>query len=196
MICFMLVGPEDYLEVFISYGNSFLLTAVVSVALWIAVRYMQRGSNRSRFWTDFGICVVAIPAVCWIMYFTITIPFNSTLIFLDSESSNLAEYVYENNFKKEVSTLDAAVRLAVDYRQFPSVRFYASCLIAEMLTTNNEQVLTKVLKEVEGAPLIETQFIGGNRLTTDFYIPGHDQVHIYPGDVIQRRLRSLRQRKQ
>ena len=61
-----------------------------------------------------------------------------TLVLLGSESSQVAEHTYINRFKRQVNTLDAAVRLAISRHQEPNVRFYASCLVADKKGSVNE----------------------------------------------------------
>jgi hypothetical protein len=129
--------------------------------------------------------------VCWVVYFMATCELTYTLVLLGSESSQVAERTYVNRFKRQVNTLDGAVRLAVNRHQEPNVRFYASCLIADMLATNDASVAA-VFKRIENADLIETQFFDGNRLTDGFYVPGHAQVHLPVRDIVERRLHVLR----
>jgi hypothetical protein len=115
------------------------------------------------------------------------------LILLDSESSEAAESAYVNRFRMQVKTVETAVRLATNKHQAPNVRFYASCLIADMVAAKDDTAVSMVLEEVEGAPVIETQFFGGNRLTEIFYVPGHLQVQLPVRDIVEKRLQQVRQ---
>ena len=114
------------------------------------------------------------------------------LTLLDTESAGVAEIAYEERFKREVKTLDEAVRLAVNKHRAPNVRFYAACLVAERLFISDELVVTDTLKRVDVAPMIDAQFIGGNRLTARFYAQGRAQPHLTVRQVIEQRLLDLR----
>jgi hypothetical protein len=185
-------GPEDIVEFGLYYLPSLVLAAATSVAILAAIIFGRRLRPIFAHLTGFGVCLVTGPLVSWVIYFVSTSEFTSTLVLLNSESSEVAEWSYFSRFKPQVATLDTAVGLAVDEGQEPNVRFYASCLIAEMLATNDDAVSVKVLNEVKGAPIIGTQFFGGNALTDKFYVPGHDQVHLPVQDIVERRLRELR----
>ena len=84
------------------------------------------------------------------------------------------------------------MRLAVGRHKPPNVRFYAACRVADILATNEEFMVRQILKQVDDAPIIETQFIGGNKLNATFYVPGRAQPHLSVRSVIEQRLLELR----
>jgi len=189
-------GPEDVLEFGRHYVPSLLwsLFACVSV-LATAVFVMRSCPNRRRLKiVAFGF--VPLPLVCWAAYVMATAELTYTLVLLGSESSQAAERTYERRFKRQVKTLDAAVRLAVSQHQEPNVRFYASCLIADMLATNQSVEAKSVVQRVKNAEGVETEFLDGNSLTEGFYVPGQTQVNLPVQEIIERRLLALQAKAQ
>src|SRR5882672_5595699 len=184
-------GPEDLLEFGRYYLPSLICSLVACVVIFMASMLPTRFRPSSGFRRIFGVCLVPLPPVCWLIYFIVTSDLTYTLVLLGSESSAVAERTYVNRLRKQVNTLDAAVRLAVNKHQEPNVRFYASCLIADMLVTNDGAMTEAVFKKVENAEEIQTEFFDGNRLTDGFYVPGHAQVHLPVRDIVERRLRAL-----
>jgi hypothetical protein len=185
-------GPDDLVMFGLHYMPSLILAVVMSTAVVVAIYFAKRLSPKFDRLAPLGTCLLAAPLVFWLIYVVATSSFTSTLILLDSESSKAAENTYDNSFKKQVVTVDAAVRLAVSKHQAPNVRFYASCLIADMLVTNDNTTVIKVLKKVENSPIIKTEFFDGNKLTDSFYIPGHAQPSLTVQEIVERRLRELR----
>ena len=149
-------GPEDLLEFGIYYLPSLLLAAFMSLAILAATVVARRLRPKFRYWATFRVVLVPASFVCWVVYFLFTCELTYTLIMLDSESSGVAERIYDNRFKRQVDTLDRAVGLAVNEHQAPNVRFYAACRIADMLVTSNNAVVASALKRVENAPIFET----------------------------------------
>lgn len=176
------------------YLPSLIFAVAASLGIWVTLFFAKCLRQQFDRWT--ASIVVPTPVICWLFYVAFTGHLTSTLILLDSESAQTAEKTYDYRFKSEVKTLDEAVRLAVNKHQTPSVRFYASCLIGDMLVSNSDVVVSNVLTKVRNAPVIDTDFFGGNRLTESFYTPGHAQAHLYPGEVIEQRLQKLRHSKQ
>src|SRR5258708_6028920 len=156
-------GPEDLLEFCRYYLASLLCSLVVCVAILVVTLLIARLRPDRRSLRVFGVCLVPLPLVCWVVYFMATSELAYTLVLLGSESSQVAERTYVNRFKRQVNTLDAAVRLAVSKHQEPNVRFYASCLVADMLATNDNAAAEAVFKRIENADTIRTQFFDGNR---------------------------------
>src|SRR5579863_237946 len=182
-------GPDDLVMLGIRLLRSLPLVVIIYSAIAVGIvlgvrRWPKLASQKMPF-----AILILLPIVCWMIYSLANLELDYTLTLLNSESSQVAEHTYDNRFKRQVKTIEQAIALAVNGNEAPNVRFYASCLVADMLVSNDEPFVTKVLKETENAPLIETQFFGGNRLTAGFYVPGHDQVHIYPSDLIRQRLR-------
>ena len=186
-------GPEDLFEFGRYYLPSLIVAGATTVAILVALIFGRRFRAKSARHAVLTACLVVAPLVCWTIYFAATAGLTSTLILLGSESSEVAERAYFNRFGKQVNSVDAAVRLAVNKHQESNVRFYASCLVADMLATNDDATAASVLKKVESAPIIETEFFGGNGLTEKFYIPGRAQVHLPVRDIIEQRLREHRQ---
>jgi hypothetical protein len=188
----MEVGPEDMLEFGIYYLPSLVFAVLTSVAILVAVIFGKKLRPKFAHYLALFLCLVPAPLVCWVIYFASTSELTFTLTMLGSERSQAEEHAYDNRFKMQVTTVDAAVGLAVDQHQESNVRFYASCLIADMLVTNGDAAVQNVLKKVDDALIVNTEFFGGNRLTDQFYIPGRDQVHLPVRDIIEQRLRVLR----
>ena len=188
-------GPDDLIMSVIHYLPSLVFAVIASLIVIGAIVVIKRQWPKSNCRKNLGLCLVPIPMICWVIYFGSTLGFTETSILLNSESAQVAEKIYETRFKKQINTLDSAVCLAVDKRQAPNVRFYASCLIADMLATNDDTVVVKVSKTVENAPTIETQFIGGNELTDEFVIQGHVQPPLSVRGIIEKRLLDIRQSK-
>jgi hypothetical protein len=186
-------GPDDLVMFGIYYVPSLIIVIVTFVAILAAIVFVERFRPQFARLAPLGVCLLPVPFVIWVFYFVSTSDLTTTLILLDSESSGTAEKTYSNTFKAQVNTVDAAVRLAVNRHQAPNVRFYASCLIADMLVTNDDATVVKVTKEVEDAPVIETEFFGGNRLTKSFYIPGHVQPSLTVQEIVEQRLQELRE---
>jgi hypothetical protein len=185
-------GPEDLLEFGRYYLSSLLWSVFACVVVLIAgVLVVRLRPERPRLGTVM-VCLAAVPLVGWVVYFAATSKLTYTLVLLGSESSGVAERTYFTRLKEQVTTLDRAVRLAVTRRNEPNVRFYACCLIADMLQTNTSAAAEAVLKRVENADAIQTQFFGGNRLTDGFYVPGHAQVDLPVREIVERRIRMLR----
>jgi hypothetical protein len=185
-------GPEDLLEFGRYYLPSLLWSVLTCAVIFTAgVLLVRRRPERRRVGTVV-VCSATLPLVCWAVYFACTSELTYTLVLLGSESSQVAERTYVGRFKVEVTTVDRAVRLAVSRHQEPNVRFYACCLIADMLQTNNSAGAEAVLKRVEDADVIQTQFFGGNTLTEGFYVPGHAQVGLPAREIVERRMRMLR----
>jgi hypothetical protein len=187
---------DDMVMLSLYYLPSLLFAIAASVMMLVILLVAKSLRQKWDRWTAWIWCLLPVPVICWCFYVTFTVQFASTLILLDSESAQTAENAYDYRFKSQVKTLDGAVRLAVNTQQSPSVRFYASCLVADLLATNNDVAVSNVLRRVEKAPVIDTDFFGGNRLTRDFYIPGRAQAHLYPSEIIEQRLENLRQSKQ
>lgn len=185
-------GPEDLLEFGRYYLPSLLCSLVACAALLAASVIAARLRLNRRRLRILLVGLTPLPLVCWVVYYSVTAELSYTLVLLGSESSQVAERTYFNRFKKQVSTLDAAVRLAVNKHQEPNVRFYASCLIADMLTTNQDMAVKAVFQRVKEAEVIETEFFDGNTLTDGFYVPGHAQVQLPVRDIVERRLLALR----
>jgi hypothetical protein len=185
-------GPDDLVMFGIRYWPSLVFSIIASAAVLGIISFARRRFPRFRRWPVLTLCLVPAPLICWVIYFAPTCKMAYTLTLLNSESSQVAERTYENRFRTEVGTLDAAVRIAVSKREAPNVRFYASCLVAEMLAAKDDAVVAKTLSKVEDAPIIETQFFGGNRLTDGFYIPGHVQPQLSVRRIVEQRLESLR----
>jgi len=156
--------------------------------LFLFKRYLPSGGP----WPLLHVALGLAPLLLWILHLIVTANFTVTLVLLDSETSLTAERTYEGRFKKQVRTLDQAVRLSIDPSQAPNVRFYAACLVAERLATNSEVFIGRVLRKVENTPLIETQFFDGNHLTEKFYIPGHFHPPLSVQKIVEERLRDLR----
>ena len=190
-------GPEDLLEFGIySICRAYFLQLSCPSRFWLQPLSQRRLRPKFRYWATFRVVLAPASFVCWVVYFLFTCELTYTLIMLDSESSGVAERIYDNRFKRQVDTLDRAVGLAVNEHQAPNVRFYAACRIADMLVTSNDAVVASALKRVENAPIFETKFFGGNRLTEKFYDPGHYQVRLPVRDIVRRRLQFLRQTAQ
>jgi hypothetical protein len=185
-------GPEDLLEFGLYYLPSLVWSGLACAVTFITgVLIVRRRPVRRRV-GNVVVCLAAVPLVCWVVYFACTSELTYTLVSLGSESSQFAERTYFTRFKAQVTTLDPAVRLAVSRHQEPNVRFYACCLIADMLQTNNSAAAEAVLKRVENAGVIQTQFFGGNSLTEGLYVPGHAQVELPAREIVERRIRMLR----
>ncbi len=188
----MEIGPEDIVEFGIHYLPSLVLAILMSVAILVAVIFGNKLQPKFAQYRTLFLCLLPAPLVCWVIYFASTSELTFTLTMLGSESSQAEEHAYDNQFKMEVTTVDAAVHLAVARHQEPNVRFYASCLIADMLVTNDDAAVQKVLKKIDDAPIVDTEFFGANRLTGQFYIPGRSQVHLPVREIVEQRLRMIR----
>ena len=190
-------GPDDLVMVGIRWLASLFLPIITSVAILGIIAFGRRRRPHFRYWPALVVCLVPVPLVCWVIQSAATSKLTYTLTLLNSESSQVAESTYEKRFRVEVGRLDEAVRLAISKHKAPNVRFYASCLVSDILATNeHNSVIATTLSKVEGAPIIKTQFFGGNRLTDKFYIPGQVQPHLSVRDIVEQRLRDLRKMAQ
>ncbi|HUE36009.1 MAG TPA: hypothetical protein VMO20_01360, partial [Candidatus Acidoferrum sp.] len=171
-------GPEDLLDLGLYYLPSLIVTIAISITIFWAVIFLKRPSSEFSNRLALAILSVLVVMFFWSVYVVSTSRLAGTLVMLDSESSDTAEHIYDTQFRTDVSTVDEAARLAVNGHQAGSVRFYASCLIADMLVTNDDVTVKEVLNRLDGSPVIETEFFGGNSLTEPFYIPGHEQPEL------------------
>lgn len=185
-------GPDDLVMIVRHYLPSLIASILISLALLGMVFFGKRRNPKFNNWPLVAVCVSVAPLAFWFVHFASTSKPTYTLTLLNSESSDTAERIYDSRFKAEVCTLDAAVNLAVSRYEAPNVRFYASCLIADMLITNSDSTVAAILKKVDGAPIIETEFFDGNRLTQKFYTPGHVQAKLSVRDIVEQRLQELR----
>jgi hypothetical protein len=189
------MGPEDIIAIVSRYFGS-MIAAIIASCVVLAISFvLKRRLSRPRVWHLLVSFLAITPLIYWAIYVRSTSHLTYTLAMLDSESSRFAERIYEERFKKEVLTINQAVGLAVDKSEAPNVRFYAACLVADLLATRDENTIVNTLQSVEDAPTIDTQFFGGNKLTDLFYVPGHDQVHLPVRNIIERRLRELNNEK-
>lgn len=188
----MTLGPEDVVELCIHYATSVFLLIGATLAGFLIAKSIGRRRSDSVIWSAARIPVLMAPLLCWTIYISATFELNYTLIMLGSESSKAAEWTYDNRLKQQVGSLRLAVHLAMSRRQEPNVRFYAACLIADMLCTNDYKTVNTTLEQLGNGAEIRTEFFGGNRLTEGFYVPGHDQVQLSPREIVQRRLQLLR----
>lgn len=182
-------GPEDLVALFIRYIPSAIVCVLASVAIGFGIIFTKRLRLGLGY---YGLLAALTPLLCWIVYFVTTSEMAITLTLLDSESAQVAERAYNSRFKALVTTPEQAIRLAADKHQPPNVRFYASCLLAEMLATEDAARVEKTLNGLESAPLIETQFIGENDLTGGFYVSGHEQPRLSVRGIVERRLSDFR----
>ena len=185
-------GPEDLLEFGRYYLASLLWSLLGTIVIFAGSVLVGRLRPDRRSLRIAAFCLTPLPLVCWGVYVAATSELTYTLVLLGSESSQVAERTYVTRFKTQVTTLDGAVGLAASRRQEPNVRFYASCLIADMLATNRNVALEAVLKRVQNADIIQTQFFDGNKLTDGFYVPGHAQVNLPVREIVEQRIRMLR----
>ncbi|HEY1799874.1 MAG TPA: hypothetical protein VGG46_02975 [Terriglobales bacterium] len=177
------------------YLPSLLLTILLSVCLstlFVVLKWYQ-GSFSCR--KAIGALSIPLPFICWVIYFVFSVHFTKTLVLLNSESAGIAEETYNTSFKEEVKTVNRAMGLVFDKGEAPNVRFYASCLIADMMANSNGAEVTQILQKVEDAPIIEPEFIGGNSLTAEFFTPAQALSPLTVRDVIETRLRNIRQRE-
>jgi len=184
-------GPDDMVDLGMRYVHGLVFSVVASFVLFFAftqVRHRLKGGSGSRL----GAFLFFSPLVCWTLYFSATFRLNYTLSMLGSESSGAAEWAYENRFVSEVHTVRAAEHLATSAREEPNVRFYAACRIADLLSTNNDASVNEVLQTLSAGPIITTEFFDGNSLTQGLYVPGHEQVQLSVRDIVERRLRLIR----
>ncbi len=186
-----MVGPEDIVALCASYAPSLLICLVGCLASWVLLA--RRPS--SRFSAPIKPYLIAAPAIAWLAYTAMTIRWRATLTFLDSEDAALAEITYRKAFQP-AATVEQAIGLAVDGHLAPNVRFYAASLIAEKSSKLGDSELEDLLKRTDNAPVIQTQFIGGNSLTAEFYFPGRSQPRISIREIVQRRLQHLRSNQQ
>ena len=185
-------GPDDLLALGSRYFLPLALTAICTAVFLLAAYYREKWLSHWGRWRAFSFCGAVAPAIVLLGYFLWTCGWAYTLVLLNSESSSVAERIYEGRFRSQARTMDAAVGLASSRCEAPNVRFYAACLIAEMLVTNDEQAVQRVLRKLEAAPEVETQFFGGNRLTEGFYTPGRVQPRLSVRAIVERRMQIIR----
>ncbi len=184
-------GPDDFVELCIRYLPGLAFSIIISIAILVVVNLAKRRRPQFAYWSVLKLYATPAPLVCWAIYFTSTVELNYTLTLLGSESSQVAERAYENRFRAEVVTLDKAVSLAVAKHEEPNIRFYASCLVADLLATKDDYVIAQTLNKVDGAPIIETEFFDGNRLTEKFYVPGRAQPQLSVRKIVEQRLQDI-----
>jgi hypothetical protein len=186
------LGLDDLLMFAVYYLRSFVVAGLAMIVLLVASFFVRRLSSGHSSSAMCLLWVSALPIVCWVVYFCLTCSFTKTLIILNSESDDAAEMAYERLFKRQVTTVDRAVDLAIDTGEAPNVRFYAACLVADLLTNASSNEVDRVLIRVENAPRIEPGFMGGNRLTDQFYIPGHVPPSLSVKTIVTTRLEVFR----
>ncbi|HWX19908.1 MAG TPA: hypothetical protein VN578_08390 [Candidatus Binatia bacterium] len=190
-------GLDDLLMLGIRWLPSFFCSFIASAAILGLAAVGKRLRPRFAYWRALATYLAPVPLIFWVIHSASTTKLDYVLTLLNSESSQVAERAYESRFGAEVSTLDEAVRLAVSGCEAPNVRFYASCLVADILVTNKSQSATaQALSKVDRAPTIKTQFFGGNRLTDRFYTPGHVQPQLSVRNIVEQRLQDLRKATQ
>ena len=190
------IGPEDMVEFCIHYLPGLGCAILASVGILVSIHFGKKLRPKLADYEALRLILVAAPLTFWMIYFVSTAELSFTLVMLGSENSGAAEWAYVNRFKKQVTTVDAALDLAVAKHQWSNVRFYSSCLIADLLVTNNDAAVKTILERLDGAPMVDTEFFGGNHLTDQFYIPGRSQVHLPVREIVERRLRVLRDKSQ
>jgi hypothetical protein len=156
-------GPDDLVELAFYYLPGLIFAVVLSITIFAMGLFAKRLQAKLNLSMTKRVLFAFMPLVCWIFYCTLTFNFAVTLVSLNSESAGLAEHTYQTTFKEQVNTLDKALALAVNKRQPGDVRFYASCLLAEMLTNCSDAKISAVLQEVDGAREIDTEFLGMGR---------------------------------
>jgi hypothetical protein len=188
----MEAGPEDIVT-FVWYYVPSLLWCVLAVAgISASAAFLTRRRPDLTRRRLILLRVAPLPLVCWVIYFATTAQFSFTLALLSSESSHVAEHAYFARFKAQVTTLGRAIRLVTRKEPDTNIRFYACCLIADMIQTNDDAVVEGVLQKIQNSDLVKTGFFGGNRLTEGFYIPGRGQVELPPDEIVRRRIHMLR----
>jgi len=190
-------GPDDLVMLTTRWLLGLFLSVVATIAILGLVVLARRRYPQFAYWRIIAVCLALAPLAWWIIHSASRARLDYTLTLLNSESSQVAEHTYYGQFMREVGTLDKAVHLAVDKREAPNVRFYASCLVADFLATNkDDSLVANTLSEVDAAPIIETQFFGGNGLTDKFYIPGHPQPRLTVRGIVKQRIQDIRQTTQ
>ncbi len=183
-------GPEDLVALGMHYLIGLAGASCVSAIIVAAVLLTKRISHRTVTVRLTALLALA-PLVFWAVYVVGTLGEHKTRVLLDSESDGVAELVYNRDFKHQVTTLDKAISLAVDKHQPPGVRFYASCLVADLSSTNDETFVSNLLSRLDSAPAFETRFFGGNTMTTPFYTSGHAQPRLSVREIVSRRWHDL-----
>lgn len=186
----MQFGPEDLVALSMHYLMGLASACCVSAIIVAAVVLTGRISHRTVPVGRTALLALA-PLLFWGVYVAGTLGEQKTLVLLDSESDGVAELVYKRDFKHQVTTLDSAITLAVDRHQPPGVRFYASCLIADLSSTNDGKFVSNLLSRLDSAPEFETRFFGGNTMTAPFYTSGRAQPRLSVREIVSRRLQDL-----
>jgi hypothetical protein len=188
----MLMGPEDLVAFAFSYLPMLACWAVATLGVCLAFIFARRRNKRPSRWKLVAPIILA-SIVGWIIYFAATAEWKWTIAMLGSEDDQFAESVYKTSFRG--TTLRQALRLATDASEEQNARFYAACLVADRLVTNNEQVINGVLSKVENAPALNPGFFGTNDLNSKFMPANRPPWGLSVKDVIVRRLEELRKEK-
>jgi hypothetical protein len=190
-----LFGPDDLVALGVYYAPSFAICLALSLAA-AAILWRSKRRRPERPVASFLLTFApGLPMCAWIAHIALSYRLACTLVLLDSEGDWTAQIVYENRLRAQVTDLGHAVRLACSRAQPPNVRFYAACLVADNLATNNRVQAKRVLDTLDSAPIIHTQFMGGNGITVKFYVPGRPQPHLEVREVVEQRLQDLREKQ-
>jgi hypothetical protein len=184
-------GPEDLVAFLFGYlpmlGWWIGVTLVIGLTLVFARR---KGKEPPRWETVAPLLIAAI--VSWTFYFAITAERSWAICMLDSEDDGYAERTYLNDFK---IGLNDAIRIAKNENYRGNIRFYAAFRAADLLVvTKDDHKIAEVLKNLENASSIQTDFFGTNRLTCGYFIPCHQEGPFEVADLIRRRMQELRSR--
>jgi hypothetical protein len=179
---------DEWCALFIYYLPSLTCwafgTTVILALLCLGRRFTRYRLNSAMIWG-----VIAVSIVSWLTYFVVTARTAFAITLLDTEDDKLAEAAYRNLF--DVS-LTRAVSLAINEHLEGNVRFYASCRIADLLSSADEHTKSSVLDRVANSPPFQTDFFRTNQLTCGFFVPGYAEGPFNVSEIIVRRLRTVK----
>lgn len=130
--------------------------------------------------------VTCIVIFTWSVYVIATAKWKYIEYSLDAEDPQTAEFAYWQYF--QFSNVEKGVRLAIDPRQLDTIRFYAACRLADILTTNDDNRVATILKEVDNAPPMTPFFYGSNNINKEFFNAQHVMKTYRVKDVVNRRM--------
>jgi hypothetical protein len=185
--------PIDMSEVWIGFAGTYLLRMIVWVAVTLGLCLIsvlcKRHFGSNRLFT-INIAIVVLSLIALTAYFAWTAKWTFTKIALDAEDSAIAEWAYQHIF--ELRNIDEGMKLAMNKKEWQTVRFYAACRVADILATNDDQAVDLFLGRIRGGDPIAPCFFGTNAINSEFFITGHIAGPYDVKDLIVRRIRYVR----
>jgi len=184
----MYLDPDVVIDTALYHLWSICIWALCTAFLGFLVPFVLRRATKRPHSAQ---PIVWISLAAWLLYTGLTCRWRYALYSIDAEDPKTAEFAYESLLK--IPDIDMGLALAVDPRQWDTVRFYASCKVADMLVTKNRAALKAALSRTAAAKPVSPVFYGTNAINEIFWstTPGPYSV----GEIIQKRLTYMSKSK-